>query len=377
MKPVIKEVKGRRDLRRFVEYPNKLYKGNRYYVPQLVSADMDTLTPGKNHAFEYCRAKEWLALDGKGSIVGRIAMIINDRYNETYNVLQGRFGFIDFIEDEEVFDALIDTASAWAAEQGMNEIAGPLGFLEFDASGVCVLGYDEYPTAYGKYNFPYYETFFEKKGFTKMVDFVEYSIKVPDEVPEKYERVCELVKQRYHLHEADTSDKKQIMKYMSGVFDCMNEAYSRVHGYVQLSQGQKDDLARQFVPNVDPRFLSIILNEDDKVVGFGICMPSLSKAMQKARGHMFPFGWLHLLHALRHNDTLDMLLTGIREEYMDKGLPSIIISHYIRGIREMGIKYLETTRELETNSRIQNLGLKLEHRLHKRARVYSRPIESK
>jgi len=374
MYPTVKEVITKRELKQFVHFPNKLYKGHKYYVPTLESADLDLLDSKKNHAFEYCEAKYWLAYDASGKIVGRIAGIINHKYNESVGVKYARFGFLDFIEDQDVANALFDTMEAWAKETGMEKLSGPLGFLEFDAAGILVEGYDEYPTAYGKYNYPYYVNYIEARGYVKEVDWVEYDILIPDVIPDKYIKFGEAIAQRYNLKVADTKKKKDWTKYYDGIFAVMNQAYSRIHGYTQLSDGQIEDLKKQFVPMLPHDFVSIILDENDKVVAFGVCMPSMSKAMQKAGGKLFPFGWYHLLHAIKHNDTIDTLLIGIDDDYRQKGVNSLIFAEMSKAINKYHITHIETTRELETNISVQNLWNKFERRLHKRARCYTKPV---
>ena len=374
MKTTIQEVKTQRELRQFVHFPNALYKDNPYYVPTLERGDLAVLDPKKNHAFAFCEGKYWLALDEQRHIVGRIAGIINRQYNEKTGTPYARFGFMDFVDDDEVVDALFDTVETWAREKGMKVMNGPLGFLEFDASGVLVAGFDELPTAYGKYNHPYYETQLLRRGYAKDTDWVEYSIKMPDNIEEWFRRPAGLVAQRYHLHQATIDTKKQMVDYFPQCIPVLNETYHNLHGFSELTKEQVDDLIAQFVPNLNTDFFSIILNEKDEVVAFGISMPSLSRAMQKCHGKLFPFGWMHILHAIRHNDTLDLLLIGIKEEYQGKGLNAMIFDKVAPSIRKYGIKYLETTRELEENSSVQNMWNRFETRLHKRARCYIKEL---
>ncbi len=374
MKVTIKEVSSQKELRQFVRYPNELYKDSAFYVPTLESGDLAALDPKKNHAFEFCEGKYWMAYDGQGHIVGRIAGIINRQYNEKTGIDFARFGFMDFIDDDEVVDALFDTVEAWAREKGMKVMNGPLGFLEFDASGVLVEGFDELPTAYGKYNFPYYEPQLLRRGYVKDTDWVEYSVTMPDNITEWFSRPAKLVATRYKLHQADISTKKKMVSYFPQCIELLNETYRELHGFSELSKGQADDLIAQFVPNLNTDFVSIILDEDDKPVAFGISMPSLSKAMQKAQGKLFPFGFIHILYAIRHNDTLDLLLIGIDERYKGKGINAMIFDKIAPCIKSYGIKHLETTRELEDNTSVQNMWNRFETRLHKRARCYKKDL---
>ena len=371
----VKEVRTRKELRQFAAFPNRLYKDNPYYVPQIVSMDMDTFDPKKNRAFEVCEGTYWLAVDGEGDIVGRIAGIINHQYNRKVGRKICRFGWVDFIESQEVADALLEQVARYAREKGMDEIEGPVGFLEFDIAGVLVEGFDQLPTAYGKYNYPYYEPLILAEGYVKSTDFVEYRISVPTDL-DRYHRMARIVSERYGLREGDYKSKSELLrKYVDGIFSVMNSCYSKLHGFSELSPAQCEDLKKQFLPNINIDYVSVIVDRNDKVIGFGITLPSLSLALQKAKGHLFPFGFIHVLRALRKNDTIDALLIAISEEYQDKGVNAMIVSKIGEGMKKNGIKYVESTRELEDNHNVQNIWGRFEHRLHKRARVYIKELQ--
>ena len=374
MTVVIQKVQTRQDLRRFAEFPNRLYADNPYFVPQIISMDMDTFDPRKNRAFEVCEGCYFLALDEEGKVVGRVAAIINHRYNNKVGKKICRFGWIDFIESQEVADALLQAVEQYGREKGMEKVEGPVGFLEFDVSGVLVEGFDQLPTAYGKYNAPYYEDHLLALGYQKEVDFVEYRILVPDVIPDRYARMAKLVAEKYGLHQAPLLKHSDINPYIDDIFRCMNAAYSKLHGFSELTPGQCEDLKKQFLSNVSVDYLSIILDAGDKVVGFGVAMPSLSKAMQKAKGSLFPFGFVHVLKALKHNDTIDLLLIAIDEQYQNKGVNAMIFDKFAQGITKNGIKFIESTRELEDNTSVQNLWRYLEHNLTKRARTYCKRL---
>ncbi len=376
MNITVKKVRNRRDLRKFVHFPNELYKDNPYYVPQIESMDRDTLTPSKNHAFEVCEGQYWLAFDEKDCVVGRVAAIINRRYNEKVGEKICRFGWIDFIDDNEVSEALMHAVEGYAKEKGMDIVSGPTGFLEFDAAGVLVEGFDQLPTAYGKYNAPYYEKHLLALGYKKEIDFVEFRIIVPDVIPERYARMAKMVAEKYNLHQAPLSERNDIDPYLDGVFKCLNAAYSNLHGFSELTPGQCEDLKKQFLTNINVDYISIVLDSDNTVVGFGVALPSLSKAMQKAKGSLFPFGFVHLLKALKHNDTIDLLLIAINEQYQSKGVNAMIFDKFAQGITKNGIKYIESTRELEDNTEVQNLWHPFDHYIHKRARVYIKNISN-
>lgn len=370
----IKEVNTKKELKAFVHFPNALYKNIPVYVPQIESMDLDTLTPEKNHAFEVCESKYWLAYDEKGTVVGRVAGIINRKYNEKTGKKICRFGWIDFIDDRNVSKALIDTIERYAKEKGMDTINGPMGFLEFDPAGVLVEGFDKLPTPYGKYNAPYYEKHLTELGYAKDADYVEYLIKVPEVIPDRYERMAQLVSVKNGLHQAEFHNRAELHPYLDGLFRCLNSAYAALHGFSDLSEGQCEDLKKQFLTNINVDYVSIVLDADEQVVGFGVALPSLAKAMQKAKGSLFPFGWLHMLKALKHNDTIDLLLIAIDEKYKNKGVNAMIFHKFAQGITKNGIKFIESTRELEDNTSVQNLWRYLEHDLTKRARTYIKQI---
>lgn len=375
MQVVVKEVKTKKELKAFVHFPNELYQHNPFYVPQIESMDRDTLMPSRNHAFEVCEGKYWLAYDAHGKVVGRVAGIVNHRYNEKVGEKICRFGWIDFVDDHAVSKALMDAVVRYAQEMGMNKLSGPTGFLEFDAAGVLVEGFDQLPTAYGKYNAPYYEAHLLALGFQKEIDFVEFRILVPEVIPDRYGRAAKLVSEKYGLRQAPLHNHRDIERYLDGLFRCMNAAYSRLHGFSELTEGQCEDLKKQFLSNVSVDYLSIILDQDDKVVAFGVALPSLARAMQKAKGSLFPFGFVHILKALKTNDTIDLLLIAIDEQYQNKGVNAMIFDKFAQGIVKNGVKYIESTRELEDNTSVQNLWRYLEHNLTKKARVYFKYIQ--
>lgn len=365
----IKEVQSRRELKKFVDFPNKLYKGNKYYVPQLVSAEMKTLSKN-NPTLKLCDSKCWLAYNQKNQVVGRIAGIINHQYNNMTNKNYARFGWLDFIEDERVFNALFNTFEKWARENSAEYFHGPLGIIEFDPSGILIEGFNEIPTAYGKYNYPYYSEYLVKKGYQKDVDWIEYNVSIPTIIPEKYARIAKLIEKRYDLHCLKINSKKDLLKYTDAIFQLLNQEYQKIHNFSELTLRQIQDLKEQFIPLINPEFISIVLDNRDNVIAFGICLPSLSRAMQKSKGRLLPFGFIHIKNALRKNDTLDTLLIAVHQDYKNKGVNAIIFNQVGQGIIKNGITNLETTRQLEFNNKVLNLWNKFEYRQHKRSRCY-------
>ncbi|HPJ55283.1 MAG TPA: N-acetyltransferase [Bacteroidales bacterium] len=374
MKITIKEITSKNDLKKFIKFPNKLYEENNFYVPPLISAEIETLSKDKNPAFDFCEAKYWLAYNEGNTIVGRIAGIINHKYNKKVGKQLVRFGWLDFIEDIDVLKALIQAVVKFANEKGAVGIHGPFGFSEFDASGILIEGFDEIPTAYGKYNYPYYSQMIERLGFEKEVDWVEFRVTVPNEIPVRYSQIERSIAEKYKLQSVKLKSKKEVLNYANEIFQLLNKEYENIHGFISLTPNQIDALKKQFIPLLRLKYVSVVLNSENKVVGFGICLPSLSRALQQSRGNLFPFGFLHIQKALRVNDTIDTLLIAIHSDYRNKGVNSMIFNDIGNSMIATGIKYIETTRMLEHNLFIQNLWNKFEMRNHKRARCYFKKL---
>ncbi len=372
----IKKVETRKDLDAFIRFTNRLYKGNAFFVPNLHLDMLNTLDKRKNPAFEFCEADYFLAYkDGK--VAGRIAAIINQRANDVWEKKEARFGWIDFIDDVEVSRALLETAAQWGKERGMEYLQGPLGFTDFDPEGMLVEGYDQLSTMSTIYNYPYYPRHMEQLGFEKDVDWVEYKIYVPDSIPEKYKRIAELVQKKYNLKiKKYTSSKALARDYGQKIFQLMNEAYTPLYGFAPLSEGQIELYIKMYLPVIDLRMVTLILDSDDNLVGVGISMPSLSRALQKAKGRFFPFGWYHVLKALfiRHAPVLDLLLVAIKPEYQNKGVNALLFSDLIPVYQQMGFKYAESNPELEQNGKVQAQWEYFDTELHRRRRAYIKAI---
>ena len=372
----IKTVETRKDLDAFIKFTNRLYKGNAFFVPNLHLDMLNTLDKRKNPAFEFCEADYFLAYkDGK--VAGRIAAIINKRANTVWGKKETRFGWIDFIDDVEVSRALLETAAQWGKERGMEYLQGPLGFTDFDPEGMLVEGYDQLSTMSTIYNYPYYPRHMEQLGFEKDVDWVEYKIYVPDSIPEKYKRIAELVQKKYNLKiKKYTSSKALARDYGQKIFQLMNEAYTPLYGFAPLSEGQIELYIKMYLPVIDLRMVTLILDSDDNLVGVGISMPSLSRALQKAKGRFFPFGWYHVLKALfiRHAPVLDLLLVAIKPEYQNKGVNALLFSDLIPVYQQMGFKYAESNPELEQNGKVQAQWEYFDTELHRRRRAYIKAI---
>lgn len=373
----IRKVQTKKELKEFIHFANDLYKGDEYYAPSLISDDYNTFDLKKNGAFDFCQAQMFLAYK-EGKVAGRVMAIINNRANETWKVKQVRYGWIDFINDEEVAKALLDAVAAWGKERGMTDIAGPLGFTDFDPEGMLVEGFERVATIIGIYNYPYYPQILEKLGYTKETDWMEYRITIPDELPERYYKYADIVIAKNKLNVRKVT-RRMVNKenYGRKFFKLINETYYKLYGFSLLSDKQIDAYTKLYLGLLDTRMVSFIENENGELVAAGVTMPDLTAALQKCGGKLFPFGWFHLLKAIfwKPCDTLDMLLVGVREDYRGKGLNAVLVTDLYPRLKAMGFKYAETTAELETNDSIQAMWKYFEREQHKRRRVYAKKID--
>jgi GNAT superfamily N-acetyltransferase len=354
MSIVIKEVSTEKELREFVKFSIELYKDNPYYVPELITDEMEVLSKDKNPAFELCDAVYFLAYR-EGKIVGRIAGIINRPSNEVWKEEYARFGFVDFIDDAEVVDALFNAVEKWAVAKGMKTLHGPLGFTDMDNEGMLVDGFDQLGTMATIYNYPYYPVHMERMGFVKDQDWHEFKIYIPDGVPEKHLRIGEIVKKKYGLKVRKFKNAKEIMPYVQRIFEALNAAFAPLYGFAPLSQKQIDYYVKKYIPMLRFELVTVIIREeDDAVVGFGISLPNMSKALQKARGRMLPFGWYYLLKALLSKPkVVDLYLAGVLPEYQGKGVNALLFNDLIPIYKKIGTVYAESNPELETNNAVQ------------------------
>ncbi len=369
----IHQVETRKDLKQFILYPYRLYRGNPYYVPKLVSDEWKTLSRDKNPAYTYCDVDLWLAYKN-GNLAGRIAGIINHRYIGKWKEKKARFGWIDFIDNRDVSEALLSTVESWAASRGMEYVEGPLGFTDMDPEGMLIEGFDELGTLPMIYNYPYYPEHLAELGYEKEVDWLEYEIKNSWEIPEKVKRVQSLVLKRSKLRLLDAKKAKDIFPYASKLFDTLNEGYRDLFGFVELDEEQKEIYTKQYFPFIDPDFTKLVLDENDDVAAFGIAMPSLSRALQKSRGRLFPFGFIHILWALKFPKRIDMYLVAIKPKYQKLGINAILMGEITAACIRRGIKSAETSGELEDNTTIRDFWKNYDKRQHKRRRCFQKKI---
>ncbi len=376
MSVTIKTVSTKKDFKTFVRFGNKLYKGNPYYVPSMPWDDLNTFDRNKNGAFEFSDAEFYLAYKD-GNVVGRVAAIVNYKANEAWKVDQVRFGWIDFIDDIEVSKALLDAVVAFGKARGMKQIVGPLGFTDFDPEGMLVEGFDRISTMALIYNYPYYPEHLKKLGYVKETGWVEYRITIPEQLPEKHVKFAEIVKDRYNLKVRKLT-KRQIKteNYGQKLFQLINETYCVLYGYSLLSPKQIDMYVDVYLSLVDMKMLSFIENQEGELIAAGITIPSLSEALQKCNGEIFPFGWWHLLKTMfwKKPDTLDLLLIGVRPDYQNKGVNSLLFVDLFQNYRKLGFKYAETNANLETNAKVQAMWTPFEKDLHKRRWVFGKEI---
>ena len=361
----------RSNLKKFVEFQIDLYKGNPYFVPPLVSAEIATLDSKVNPAFDHCESAYFMAYRA-GKAVGRIAAMINKQVNEKENSRQARFGFVDFIDDAEVSKALFDAAEKWAKEKGMDNIVGPLGFTDLDNEGMLINGFEELGTMATIYNYPYYPAHVERLGYEKEVDWHEFLIEIPEQIPDKHKRIAEIVKKKFNLRVVKFTSRKALKEqYGQALFELINEAYDNLYGYSRLTKRQIDYYIKIYLGMLNLDLVTLIVDGEDQLVGVGISIQSMSRALQKSKGKMFPFGWWHLLKGLKgKNDRVDLLLVAVKPQYMGKGVNALLFTDLIPAYNKYGFKWAESNPELESNAAVQNQWEAFPYRQHRNRRAF-------
>jgi len=376
----IAKVSSKSELETFIQFHYDLYRGSEYDAPNLHSDEVSTLSKDKNAAFDFCEAEYFLAYkDGK--VVGRVAAIINSSANKKWNRKRVRFGWIDFVDDLEVSKALLKAVEDWGRQKGMTEIVGPLGFTDMDPEGMLTKGFDQLGTMATSYNYSYYPKHMESMGgWQKDNDYVEYKLLVPKEVPDKYVKIARMIEKRYNLHVKKLT-RKEIFEggYGQKIFDVINATFKDLYGYSQLTQRQIDQYVKMYFPIADLNLVALIedWNADNKLVGVGITIPSLSRALQKCRnGRLFPFGWWHILRALKLHQTkvVDLLLIGVLPEYRTKGANALLFADLIPWYQKYGFEWGETHVEMETNLKVQSQWQYLDMENHKCRRCYVKKL---
>ncbi len=376
MPVTIKVVETTKELKEFIKFPLKLYKGSPYYVPNIYMDELTTLDPEKNPMGKYSKSKRFLAYkDGK--LAGRVIAIINEIANRDWDHKEVRFGWIDFIDDREVSKALIDAVAEFGRENGMTQLTGPLGFTDFDNEGCVVEGFDSISSFALKFNYPYYGAHFEALGMEKVNDWLEYRIFVPDAVPEKVTRAAKMISERYGLHIRKVT-KKEALKgnYGQKVFDLINRTYSSLFDFTVLPPEVIDNYIKTYLGLLDLKFVTLVEDSEGKLVGVALTMPSIARAVQKSRGYLFPYGWWRLLKSMyfKYEEALELLLIAVEPEYQNRGVHAILFNEIIPNLIKGGFKYGESNAEMESNTKVQNIWNLYEKQFMRRRRVYSKQI---
>ena len=372
----VKEIKPTRsNLRKFTQFQIDLYKGNSYYVPPLISDDVNTLDPNHNPAFDFCESAYFMAYsDGKP--VGRIAAIINRQVNEKEGKKEARFGFVDFIDDPAVSAALFAAAEAWGRAKGMDSIVGPLGFTDLDHEGMLTEGFEELSTMATTYNYPYYPKHLEGLGYRQANEWLEFVMDVPDAIPDKYNRIADIVKRKFGLRVLKYTSRKKIKReYGQALFELINEAYDNLYGYSRLTPRQINYYIDQYLGLLNLDLVTLVVDKEDRLVGVGISMQSMSRALQKSHGRLFPSGWIHLLKGLKgKNDRVDLLLVAVKPEYQSKGVNALLFQDLIPQYIKCGFKWAESNPEMADKAKVQSQWEYFTRRQHRRRVAVSKSL---
>ncbi len=368
----IKAVSEKKDLKKFICFPDKLYKGSKNFVPDLKGDELKMLMPETNPSFEYCDAKFFLAYKD-GEIAGRIGAIVNHTANERWNLKQVRITRVDFIDDMEVSAALFGAVEGWARELGLFDVHGPLGFTDLDKEGLLVEGFDRMGSSVTIYNYPYYPKHFEAHGYAKDIDWVEYRIKTPDKDDTRLKRLQGLAKkvmERSNVHFFKIKKIKDAEPIIIQIFELLSECYKDLYGVTPYTEKVAREYLKKFTPLLNPKYAKFIIDEHDKVVGFALAAPSLARALQKSGGRMAPFGWIHLLKAINHPEEVELFLVAVHPDYQKAGLAALLMNEITISAVEQGVKYAESSPELESNRKIQDFWKNYDVEQHKRRRCY-------
>lgn len=367
------QVSNKRELKEFIDFPNRLYENCANWVPALAADEYATLDPLKNAAFQHCRAVYFLARKDNRT-VGRIAGIINDKANATWGENTVRFGWYDMEDDIRISKTLIQAVADWGRSQGMTTIKGPLGFSDMDKEGLLVDGFENLPSITTLYNHPYYGEHLEQLGFSKDVDWTQRIMKVPEEVSERTQQFAKTIEEKVGVRMLHPRSSSEVRKYGKGIFDLLNRSFHVLYEYSLLNDEQINAYIQQYLPFVHKDFVAIVLNQEDEVVGFAMTIPSLSKAMQKAKGRLFPFGFIHLLKGLRQRKLAELLMIGIDPRYQNKGLNALIFNYLHSNYIKQKVQWMVTNPQLEHNFASQNLFSRFESSPYMRRRCYSAPL---
>lgn len=369
MSVTIKPCSSAADFKAFVQFPFDLYRGNAYWVPPMKKDELNALQASSNPAFRNCDAQFWLALkDNK--VVGRVGAIINHLHNKATGELLCRLSRIEFVDDREVSAALLRTAEEWAKAQGMKGIHGPLGFTNLDHQAILIEGFDHLPSVASEYHLPYYKSHIESAGYDKEIDWLEFRLKQEKEIPEKALKLNEMIKKRYDLRVIHFSNSSEMKQYAPKIFELLNVAFGELFGFVPMDEALSQYYIKKYFQILNPKFVKVIEDKESNVIGFIVSLPSLSEAMQKANGGLFPFGWWHIMQALKKPKVVDLLLTAIHPNWQAQGVSALLITELTKVLLEHGVEFVETTGMLETNEKAINNWKIYDHIQHKRKRCF-------
>ena len=374
MSVLIKEVLTKRQLKKWVDFPNKMYKNCKPYCPFLFPDEVDTFTKAKNPSYEFFETKLFLAYKDK-KIVGRIAGLINHAANKKWKTSSIRFTRFDFIDDYEVSSALFNKVVEWGKSRGYETISGPMGFTDMDHAGTLIDGFNELNLSITLYNYPYYIDHYVKLGLRKEVDWVEYQVFIPEKTDEKYEKISNYLMNKNGFKLVEYTDRKTLKADGFEAFKLIDVAFSVLHGSVPLTDKVIDKCLADYIPIVNLKYICSIKDKNDQIIGFAVMCPSIAKALKKSNGRILPFGIFRLLRALKgKNDTLEMYFVAVKPEYQGKGIPAFMLNHLIKVCRDNGVKVCETGPELEFNEAVQSLWKGLDVRKHRRRRAWTKEI---
>ncbi|MBI3500192.1 MAG: hypothetical protein HY063_00195 [Bacteroidetes bacterium] len=385
----IKEVKTKSDAKQFVNLPFEIYKGNAFWVPPLKEGEMKSLFPETNPAFDFCKAKFWLAFKNK-KCVGRIGAIINEAYNKKTGEKFARFSRLEFFDDEPpphspkggtresgfpdfplrgTEGALLSTAENWAKENNCIGIHGPLGFANLDTQGLLVEGFEHLQAVGSVYHHDYYHKHLEKLGYEKEIDWVEFRLTLGQQAVEKANRGAALIQKRYGIEVLHFKKMDELLPHSDTIFKILNDAFSELPYVTEFSERMMEFYKEKYIKLLNPEFVKMVKLKGE-LVGFVIGLPSLSHALQKAKGKLFPLGFLHLLKARKGGEVVEQLLTGVKKEVMSTGAGVILMAELQKEMLKKGMKYIETTGIFETNQNAISNWKNYEHIQHKRKRIY-------
>ncbi|MFP4081311.1 MAG: hypothetical protein ACLFVG_00990 [Candidatus Aminicenantes bacterium] len=370
----IKEVQDGRDLKTFIYLPEKIHAHHETWVPPIYWDEKRYFNPKKNKAFSYCPAILLLAVKEK-EVVGRIMGIINSRYNQFRKQKTARFGYLEAWKDEPVVRALLSAVEKWAKTKGMKKIIGPYGFSDQDPEGFLIEGFENRATIATYHNFPWMPHMVERMGYTKDVDYFVYKIQVPKEPPEFYKKIYERVKKRGNFEVVEFRKKKEMKPWIKPILHLMNECYtkSNIYGYTPLDEGEMEVLAKRYLPIIDPRFVKVV-KRGDEIASFIVGIPDMTEGIQKAKGRLFPLGFLKILRAAKKTKQLDLLLGAIKEKYRGQGLDVLMGVKMILSAHQAGLEVVDTHHEMEANVKVRAEMERMGGKIYKRFRVYQKTL---